>query len=68
MIPEKTRRSLRRFHRRITSYRRHMLRQIHQDTDTVITEPERIVSRIPTVQEQRVNEAFHQDLREVEIA
>lgn len=68
MFPEKTRRSLRRFHRRIASYRRHMLRQIHRDTGTVSTEPERIVSRVPTVQEKRVNEAFHQDLREVEIA
>ena len=68
MFPEKTRRSLRRFHRRIASYRRHMLRQIHRDTDTVSAEPERIVSRIPTVQEKRVDEAFHQELREVEIA
>lgn len=68
MFPEKTRRSLRRFQRRIASYRRRMLRQIHRDTDTVITEPERIASRVPTVQEKRVNEAFHQDLREVEIA
>jgi hypothetical protein len=68
MFPEKIKRSTRRFHRRIASSRRHMLRQIHRDSDTVSSDPERIVSRIPTVQEKRINEAFHQDLREVEIA
>lgn len=67
MFPEKVKRSTRRFHRRIASSRRHMLRQIHRDNDSVSPEPDRIVSRIPTVQEKRVNEAFHQDLREIEI-
>lgn len=68
MFPEKIKRSTRRFHRRIASSRRHMLRQIHRDTDSANPEPDRIASRIPTVQEKRVDEAFHQDLREVEIS
>jgi hypothetical protein len=68
MFPEKTKRSTRRFHRRIASSRRHMLRQIHRDTETTSPEPDRILSRVPTVQEKRIDEAFRQDLREVEIA
>lgn len=65
MFPEKTRRSLRRFRRRMASYRRHMLRQLHRDAENTPAEPERVTSRIPTVQEMRIDEAFRQDLREV---
>ncbi len=68
MFPEKTRRSLRRFRRRMASYRRHMLRQIRQETVASVTEPERTTDRTPTVQELRINEAFRQELREVEVA
>lgn len=67
MFPEKSKRSSRRFHRRIASWRRHMLRQIRRDADTASPEPDRILSRVPTVQEKRIDEAFRQDLREVEV-
>ena len=68
MSEEKTRRSVRRFNRRIASYRRAILRKIHQpeaSTDPVV---ERETSRVPTRQEKRVDEAFRQDLQDVGIA
>ncbi len=68
MFEEKTRRSVRRFNRRIASYRRAILRQIHQAEDSTTSVPERETSRIPTRQERRVDEAFRQDLQDVEIA
>lgn len=68
MFPEKTKRSLRRFRRRVASYRRHMLRRLHQSDDTMEVATPRLVSRIPTRQERRIDEAFRQDLNEVELA
>ena len=68
MFEEKTRRSVRRFNRRIASYRRGILRQIHQPNDSTDTDTERETSRIPTRQERRVDEAFRQDLQDVELA
>ena len=68
MFEEKTRRSLRRFNRRIASYRRAILRKIHRPEESTSTTTERETSRLPTRQERRVDEAFRQDLQDVETA
>ncbi len=68
MFEEKTRRSLRRFNRRIASYRRSILRKIHQPMDATHSATERETSRVPTRQERRVDEAFRHDLQDAEIA
>lgn len=68
MFEEKTRRSVRRFNRRIASYRRAILRKIHQPEESTVSAAERETSRVPTRQEKRVDEAFRQDLQELEIA
>lgn len=68
MLEEKTRRSVRRFNRRIASYRRAILRKIHQPESAAVSVTERETSRIPTRQERRIDEAFRQDLQDVEIA
>ncbi len=68
MFEEKTRRSIRRFNRRIASSRRAILRRIHSAVDATTGTPERETSRIPTRQERRIDEAFRQDLQDVELA
>jgi len=68
MFEEKTRRSLRRFNRRIASYRRAILRKIRPAEESTAVLTERETSRVPTRQERRVDEAFRQDLQEAEIA
>lgn len=68
IYPEKTRRSLRRFNRRVASYRRGMLRRLRQAATAMNPWHEREVTRIPTRQELRIDEAYRQDLRDVEIA
>lgn len=68
MYFEKTRRSFRRFRRRLASLRRKELRQLQTETSADESLHERQIHREPTRQEKRVEEAFHQDLREVEIA
>lgn len=67
MYPEKTRRSLRRFNRRIASYRRGALRRLRSAADSVNPWMERETDRVPTRQERRIDEAFRQDIRDVEL-
>lgn len=68
MLVEKTRRSLRRFYRRIASSRRATLRQLHPPGESTSPTSERETSRVPTRQEKRIDEAFRQDLQDSEAA
>lgn len=68
MFEEKTRRSVRRFNRRVASYRRAILRQLHQPEDSTTPASDRETSRALTRQERRVDAAFRQDLQDIEIA
>ena len=67
MMSDKTKRSLRRFHRRVASYRRDWVRRIQQATAAMTAPQELAAVRIPTRQELRIAAAYAGDLRDTNL-